>query len=126
MRSKEGIMCAQFERWYCIPSELVGLTPQRARDLIVECFFQAQREMLERSAAGMGLDTDLEAIRAQAEAAVRDALVRTGGDFENPDKASLDRAVESLLATARDLGTPSDIMRHHEQQIAMMLEGLGD
>jgi hypothetical protein len=117
-------MCAKFERWYCVPSDLVDLTPQHARDLIVECFFQAQREALERSRAGMGLDTDLGAIRAEAEGAVRDALTRAGGDFENPDKASLDQAVESLLQMARSMGTPADIMRHHEQQIAMMLEGL--
>lgn len=119
-------MSAQFKRWYCVPSELIGLTPERARDLIVECFFQAQREALERSCAGTGLDADLSAVRAEAEGAVRDALARTGGDFDAPDKASLDRAVESLLQKAGAMGTPADIMRHHEQQIAMMLEGLSD
>jgi hypothetical protein len=94
--------------------------------LIVECFSQAQQETLERSRAGTELDTDLGLIRTQAEDAVRVALEGTGGDFEHPNKASLDRAVESLLQTARGLGTPADIMRHHEQQIAMMLEGLDD
>jgi hypothetical protein len=117
-------MCAQFKRWYCAPSDLVGLTPQHARNLIVDCFIQAQRETMERSRAGIGLDTDPEIIRAEAEHTVRDAFENTGGDFDNPDKASLDRAAESLLQTARNLGTPPDIMRHHEQQIAMMLEGL--
>lgn len=119
-------MCAQFKRWYCAPSDLVDLTPERARDLIVECFFQAQQETLERARAGVGLDTEPSVVRAQAENSVRLALENTGGDFDHPDKASLDRAVESLLQTARGMGTPADIMRHHEQQIAMMLEGLGD
>jgi hypothetical protein len=117
-------MCAQFKRWYCAPSDLVGLTPQHARNLIVDCFIQAQRETMERSRAGVGLDTDPKIIRAEAERTVRDAFENTGGDFDNPDKASLERASESLLQTATNLGTPPDIMRHHEQQIAMMLEGL--
>lgn len=119
-------MCAQFKRWYCAPSDLIDLTPERARDLIVECFFQAQQETLERSRAGMGLEADPNVIRKQAEDAVRAAMERTGGDFEHPNKGSLDLAVESLLRTARSVGTPADIMRHHEQQIAMMLEGLAD
>lgn len=118
-------MSAQSKRWYCIPSELVDLTPQHARDLVVECFFQAQREAMERTRAAMGLDTNLDAVRAEAESAVRNAFACTGGDFENPDKVSIERAVESLLQVARSMGTPADIMRHHEQQIAMMLEGLG-
>lgn len=117
-------MCAQFKRWFCLPSELIGLTPQHARDLIVECFFQAQRETMERTRVAIGLDPDLDAIRAEAESAVRNAFVRTDGDFESPDKESLERAVESLLETAESMGTPIDIMRHHEQQIAMMLDGL--
>jgi hypothetical protein len=103
---------------------VLALEPQRARDLIVECFFQAQRETMERTRTAAGLESDLDAIRAEAESAVREALARTGGDFDNPDRASLERALESLLARARSMGTPTDIMRHHEQQIAMMLGGL--
>jgi hypothetical protein len=117
-------MCAQYKRWFCSPSDLVDLTPQRARDLVVECFFQAQHETMERSNAAMGLDTDSDAIRMQAEGTVRMAFARTGGDFANPDRASLERAVESLLETASTYGTPADITRHHEQQIALVLAGL--
>lgn len=117
-------MCAQYQRWFCIPSDLVDLTAQRARDMIVECFFHAQRETIERTRVATGLDTDLSAIRMQAEDAVRGAFTHTGGDFEKPDKASLERALESLLETAQGFGTPADILRHHEQQIAMMLDGL--
>jgi hypothetical protein len=117
-------MSAQYQRWICSPSDLADLTPKRARDLIVECFFQAQHEMMEEGQAATGLDADPVAIRMGAESAVRMAFASTGGDFENPDKASLQRAVVSLLEMASTFGTPADIIHHHEQQIAVLLAGL--
>jgi hypothetical protein len=117
-------MCAEYGRWFCMPSDLEGLTPLHARDLIIECFFQAQHEAIQRDHAAVGHDTDLEAIRLEAREAVRSAFTRTGGDFDNPDKASLELAVELLIRTAASMGTPADIIRHHEQQIAMMLDQL--
>ena len=117
-------MCAQYQRWICSPSDLTDLTPKRARDLIVECFFQAQHEMMERSQTAMGLAVDPVAIRVGAEGAVRMAFASTGGDFENPDKASLERAVKALTEMASTFGTPADIIHHHEEQIALVLAGL--
>ena len=117
-------MCAQYQRWSCLPSDLVDLTPKRARDLIVECFFQAQHEMMEQNQAAMGLDADPVAIRMGAEGAIRMAFASTGGDFENPDKASLERAVKALAEMASTFGTPADIIHHHQQQIAVLLAGL--
>jgi hypothetical protein len=117
-------MRAQYQRWICLPSDLVDLTPKRARDLVVECFFQAQHEMMERSQTAMGLAADPVAIRVGAEGAVRMAFASTRGDFENPDKASLERAVKSLAEMAATFGTPADIIQHHEQQIAAVLAGL--
>jgi hypothetical protein len=117
-------MSAQYQRWFCSPSELAGLTPQRARDLVIECFFQAQHETLERGHVTMGLDLDPDSIRMEAEGAVRNAFMRTGGDYKNPSRSSLERAVGSLLETASNFGTPVDIIEHHEQQISMVLAGL--
>jgi hypothetical protein len=117
-------MCAQYQRWICSPSDLTDLTPKRARDLIVECFFQAQHEMMERSQTAMGLAVDPVAIRVGAEGAVRMAFASTGGDFENPDKTSLERAVKALTEMASTFGTPADIIHHHEEQIALVLAGL--
>jgi hypothetical protein len=112
-------MCAQIRRWVCLPADLVDLTPQRARDLIIECFAHAQHEMLSQR-------TDLDSVRAQAEIEVRDAFARTGGDFDNPSKRSLERVVDALAEKALGASTPSEIVRHHEQQVAMILEGLSD
>lgn len=117
---------SMYERWFCSPADLVGLDPVRARDLVVKCFYQAQHETLTRSHATMGLSVDEESIRAEAEGAVRNAFKRTGGDFGNPDKISIRRAVESLADSALAFGTPPDIVEHHRKQIDVVLAGLAD
>ena len=107
-----------------MPSDLDDLTAQHARDLIVECFFQAQHETMQRNRAAVGESTDMHAVRHEAQDAVRSAFECTGGDFDNPDRASLERTVEFLVKNAASMGTPADIIRHHEQQIAMILDQL--
>jgi hypothetical protein len=119
-------MCAQFRRWVCAPSDLVDLTPMSARDLIIECFSQAQYETLKLSPPADGLSVDLGSVREEARRAVRDAFVRAGDDFENPSKSSLERVVEALTDQSKRASTPTEIIRHHEQQVAMILEGLTD
>jgi hypothetical protein len=115
-----------YERWFCSPSDLLDLDPARARNLIVECFFEAHHEAMTRSNAHRGLDTDPDLVRMEALGAVLNAFKRTGGDYNNPDKASLIRVVGSLAENANILGTPRDIIEHHKQQIAILLAGLPD
>lgn len=117
-------MESSYNRWTCTPKDLVGLDGARARDLIVECFFQAQHEAMSRNHATLGLSDDDGTIRMEAEGAVRNAFKRTGGDFGAPDRVSLGRAVESLAASASAMGTPVDIIEHHKRQIGMVLAGL--
>lgn len=113
-----------YDRWFCTPADLVGLDALRARDLIVECFFQAQHEAMSRSNEARGLAADTDAVRMEAEGAVRNAFKRTNGDFKRPDKASLAAAVDALAESASHLGTPSDIIEHHKRQIGLVLSAL--
>lgn len=115
-----------YERWFCSPSDLVELDPTRARDIIVQCFFEAQHEAMTRSNERRGLDTDPALIRSEALGAVLNAFKRTGGDYNDPDKASLVRVVESLADNASVLGTPQDIVEHHKEQIGIILAALPD
>lgn len=117
-------MQAVYDRWFCSHSDLEGLDALRARDLIVECFFQAQHEAMMRSLESQGLHADVTMIRKAAEGAVRLAFKRTGGDFKRPCRDSLVRAVESLAGSAKTRGTPADIIEHHKEQIGMVLAGL--
>jgi hypothetical protein len=115
-----------YKRWFCSPSDLVGLNPTRARDIIVKCFFEAQHEAMARSNEIRGLDTDPDALRSQVQVAIRNAFERTGGDFKNPDKVSLVRILGALAESASALGAPRDIIEHHTLQIATVLAELPD
>lgn len=115
---------ADYERWYCTNNDLRDLDARKARDLIIECFFQAQHETMLRSQERLGFGGTEESLRMQAEGAVRNAFRRTGGDYAQPTRESLRQAVESLASSAESLGTPREIIDHHKRQIGLVLNGL--
>lgn len=119
-------MAREYDRWFCKVSDLEGLDAVRARDLVVECFYQAQHESFERSSEAMGLEWDNESVRREVQGAVRNAFKRTGGNYDAPTKLSLTAAVDSLAETASHYGTPNDIIDHHRTQIDVALAGLAD
>ncbi|MBM4781135.1 MAG: hypothetical protein GQE15_25875 [Archangiaceae bacterium] len=104
--------------------ELVDLTPRRARDLVVQCFFNAQVETFKRAATKLGSSSSPEQLQRTVEGAVRLAFRSTKGDFENPTKETLMAAVMDLANKAAAMGTPHDIIEHHKQQLGRVFEVL--
>lgn len=104
--------------------DLVGLTPRRARDLVVQCFFNAQLETFKRAATKMGAGASPDQLKRTVEGAVRLAFRSTKGDFENPTIESLGAAVMDLAGKAAAMGTPHDIIDHHKQQLGRVFEVL--
>jgi len=102
------------------------LTVLRARDLIVECFFQAQRETFERAKHRVGSTSfDANSIRSAVVAAVRLAFKESGDDFEHPSRESLARMVAVLARMSASWGTPDDVIAHHLTQVGRLLTALG-
>ncbi|MER2561640.1 MAG: hypothetical protein ABTQ32_13015 [Myxococcaceae bacterium] len=104
--------------------DLVGLTPVRARDLVVKCFLNAQLETFKRAATRLGSNTSVEQLQRTVEGAVWLAFRSTKGDFEHPTKETLMAAVMDLAGKAAAMGTPHDIVEHHKQQLARVFEVL--
>jgi hypothetical protein len=98
----------------------------RARDLILECFVDAQHEAMTRNWAYQDEDRNPNVIRLGAQNALRSAFRRTGGDYDNPDKASLTRLARSLADAARETDAARDIVEHLAGQIAAILAELPD
>lgn len=114
------------ECWKLPQPELVGLTPARARDLLVECFFFAQHETLARAKQKLGAKgIDDASLRANIVGAVRLAFKESGGDYDQPTRASLGEAVAVLARKAESWGTPPDIIQHHRDQVLEMLRHVG-
>jgi len=76
--------------WKLSENAVADLTPDRVRDLIVDCFFAAQHETLARVKHDLGASrTDDASLLKDVIGAVRLAFKETGGDYDHPTVASL-------------------------------------
>ena len=111
--------------WTMTDRDFEDLTPLRARDLVVECFYYAQHETLARARVRLGAGhIDEASIRAGVTGAVRLAFKEAGGDFDHPTAGALAEAIDVLARKAKAWGTPEDIVRHHHRQIERLLQRL--
>lgn len=105
-------------------ADLSNLDPARARDLVVRCFWNAQRETFSRLSQQAGRPPTDDELRRTVEGAVRLAFRETKGEFEQPTRAALMAAVENLAAKSEAMGTPRDIIAHHRGQLARLFAAL--
>lgn len=104
--------------------ELRGLTVEGARDLVVRCFLEAQKETFERAASKLGTAPSDDRLRSIVEGAVRLAFRATHGDFNLPTRDALMLAVERLATQAAAMGTPPDIIEHHRSQLGRVFAAI--
>lgn len=111
--------------WEIPAPDAFPLTALRARDLIVDCFFHAQRETFLRTKQRLGSERlDDDSIRADLTGVVRIAFTSTGGDFDAPTPESLRRVLTFLGRNAAAWGTPPEIVAHHSRQIRSLIDQL--
>ncbi len=113
----------RFHRWNMQDSDLADLTPEKARDIIVRCFFEAQKEAL-HSENNEFNKKDYGQIHDKVVSIIWVAFTDVGGDFEKPTKEILIKVVNRLADMANSWDTPDDIIEHHKSQIARMLSML--
>ena len=111
----------RFKRWFLQEQDLAGLDPVKARDLIIKCFYEAQKETFARSKQELGLSTNDEQLHASVQTAIKLVFKEIGEDFEKPTKATLMKVVDVLGRRASAWGTPQDIIEHHKGQIQKVL-----
>ncbi|MEW5764520.1 MAG: hypothetical protein ACOYXN_09415 [Acidobacteriota bacterium] len=111
-------------KWVVPAADLLNLTPEKARGLIVRCFLEAQKETFARARERLGQTPTEEALLANVEGAVRLAFRESGGEYDRPTPESLGKVVEVLARKAGSWGTPDDVIRHHRDQIGRVLAAL--
>lgn len=114
----------RFQRWRLKEEDLEDLDPAKARDLIINCFYEAQKETFARSKQTLGLQADEAGVHASVLSAIKLAFKETGEDFNNPTKKSLNKVVEVLDRKATSWGTPRDIIEYHRNEIMRVIGGL--
>lgn len=114
----------EHERWYLQTADLQNLNPQKARDLIIKCFFEAQKETFKRAKQKFGKTSDDADILQRITSVVKITFQQVDGDFEQPTKAALLKVMEKLAKMSASWGTPEDIIEHHKKQIERLLNEL--
>ncbi|MBA4371156.1 MAG: hypothetical protein C0418_06240 [Coriobacteriaceae bacterium] len=104
---------AGYVPWTVSETELEELTPESARDLLVECFTVAQAEAFARVRGGMHLGSDGEVVRDAVRELVRSGFCDLGSDFDSPSAEDIDAMVFVLAREAASWGTPPEVIRHH-------------
>lgn len=111
-------------RWCPTDVELKNLTVIKARDMIVNCFFDAQKETLSRAKERLGKMPDDAALHKDVENIVRITFRELGFSFDNPTREQLGAVVMELAQKAAAWGTPKDIIDYHRALIGRIFDSV--
>ncbi len=117
-------MKKQFKQCELNLDRTANITPEMVRDALVDCFFEAQGEVLGQTMQRLGVATTPERLREKVLSIVRSAFRQTGGDFEHPTADSIRKAMEYMAAKAASWGTPAENIDHHLGQFQRALARL--
>ncbi len=99
------------------------ITPIQVRDAIVNCFFQAQKELM----AFMEKTTELSAESIEdfnVNMIIENAFEDVGGDFNNPTKETLNQVVLKLMEFAKDTFRETETIEKHAGEIKQLIDKL--
>ena len=112
-------------RWCPDDAQLANLTVVEARDLIVNCFFEAQKETLSRAKEKLGRDAgDDAALHRDVENIVKMTFRELGYPYDSPTQEQLGAVVMQLAEKAAAWGTPKDIIEYHRVLIGRIFSKL--
>lgn len=107
----------RFHRWRLQDKDLENLTPYKARDIMVTCFTEAQKETFARSKKDLGMSSDDKQLRDSIVTAIKMVFKEVGGDYETPTKEALVKSMDVLGRRSSSWGTPLDIIDYHKEQM---------
>ena len=106
-----------YGEWCARTQGLGPMSAEEARDLMIECFYEAQHATFQRSKQRLGTEWDEESVRRSVTAAVRGGFEQVDADFEHPSKQGIVEVMAVLGRKARSWGTPNDIIEHHKEEM---------
>ena len=100
------------------------ITPVKVRDAIIECFTQAQQELIESMKEISGVNSE-KAKKMNVDLIIENAFEGVGGDFNNPTKESLIKVVMILRDYAKsDAFRNPEIIKKHAGEIMQLINKL--
>ncbi len=89
-----------------------------ARDIMLQCFFTVHGGHFEATKNHLGVSADEKRVLQSVKGAVRLAFRHTGGNFDDPTKAQLEKVAEYLAEKSRSWGTPDSVIGRHQAELA--------
>ncbi len=115
------------QQYWCIDeARFDDITPLKALDILIECFFQAQKETFARVKKDLGSRTLDKDVRRSVEQAIKLAFKEAGHDFGSPSRRALEDVAQVLARKAASWGTPPDIIVHHRNEIGRLFQALAE
>ncbi len=115
----------KYELWFVSADDLKEVTPKKARDIIIKCFFDAQKATFAIAGEKQGKKTNEIELHEAIKSEVKKTFNEAKCDFGNPTKECLRKVVELLYIKSASLGTPKEVRDHHKGQIEKILRRLG-
>jgi hypothetical protein len=113
-----------FYKWTASNEQLFGLDLAKARDLVVECFYTAQKDKFQALKEKAGIPSSEKDVYDSITVMVRLAFVEVEGDFQQPTKEKLLKVVDFLNAREVMWGTPRDVVEHNKAQMLKVVNKL--
>lgn len=110
--------------WTPTEVDLQNLTPVLARGMVERCFFEAQKETLERTRKSLGTLPSDESLRKDVGNIVRAVFLELGIPETGFSGKDLERVVMGLGAKAAAWGTPEDIIQAHQGTLRRILQAV--
>ncbi len=115
---------AEMGKWCIDESELENLNPIKVRDLMIDCFFHAQKATIAKAKELLKAPGSDDDIMSSIQTTIRLAFDEAGGDFNNPTRDSLAKVVGILAAKAALWHTPREIIECHQAEITKAINRL--
>ena len=112
----------EYTKWSIKEEDLKDLTLIDARNLIIICFYESQKESIASTKKDLNSKINDGEMYNSVVARVRFASKQCGGDWKNPSLKYLFNIVKYLESSASAAGTPDDVVAHHKSQILRVLE----
>lgn len=114
----------KFERWCLNLSDLEEMNTLKARDVIMNCFYEAQKETYMRGGRLTGQDFSEAEVRNTIFYSFKSGFKSINADFDNPTVDSINQLLALLMRKAKAMGTPADIIDYHRTQIDHVMTAL--
>jgi hypothetical protein len=107
-------------RWEVPAEDLIDINPIKVRDIITQCFFEAQKETIALTRESC---TDEEIHRIVINL-LRFTFKEVNEDYDMPTKESLAKVVKALAEKSTSWRTPKHIIEYHMGQVMKVIAAL--